>query len=289
MPMVATKKPYTLVVVPDDDPINPREDNDNFGTMICFHSRYMLGDKHDYDDTQELFTDLIHKSISERDIVSYIKAGKVDGIKLEYNRSNREWELNVYSGFFKKWYTEYTYPAPLEKVSDLSDTILEYMKWEDMLPLAEKAYCILPVYLYDHSIQSVSTRSFMGRAQHAEWDSGQVGWVYASHDKVREEFGGVTPEAIEKAEKLISGEVKEYDYYLTGQCYGFKLYENDEEVDSCWGFLGDIRDVQDNIKEFMPDECKDIVETLQDRYDDIDIEDYLEELQESEDEDDEEL
>lgn len=32
----------------DECPYNPRE-NDNLGTMVCFHKRYSLGDKHDYD------------------------------------------------------------------------------------------------------------------------------------------------------------------------------------------------------------------------------------------------
>ncbi len=49
IPMVATQKPYTLSVVPDDDPVSPREDRDNFGTIVCFHRRYTLGDEHHYD------------------------------------------------------------------------------------------------------------------------------------------------------------------------------------------------------------------------------------------------
>lgn len=32
----------------DTDPNNPRTDWDNLGTMVCFHKRYNLGDKHDY-------------------------------------------------------------------------------------------------------------------------------------------------------------------------------------------------------------------------------------------------
>ena len=30
----------------DDNPIDPRKDCDNLGTMVCFHKRYNLGDKH---------------------------------------------------------------------------------------------------------------------------------------------------------------------------------------------------------------------------------------------------
>lgn len=44
---------YTIKIDVDDDPISPRED-DNFGTMICFHRRYTLGDKHTYGSPQDV-------------------------------------------------------------------------------------------------------------------------------------------------------------------------------------------------------------------------------------------
>jgi 5'(3')-deoxyribonucleotidase len=41
------KKTYKLEIVQDTNPENPRN-WDNLGKMICFHSRYNLGDKHNY-------------------------------------------------------------------------------------------------------------------------------------------------------------------------------------------------------------------------------------------------
>jgi len=38
---------YKIEIFPDANPIDPRGD-DNLGTMVCFHNRYNLGDKHDY-------------------------------------------------------------------------------------------------------------------------------------------------------------------------------------------------------------------------------------------------
>ena len=38
---------YKIEIIPDDSPYDPRED-DNLGTMVCFHNRYSLGDKHNY-------------------------------------------------------------------------------------------------------------------------------------------------------------------------------------------------------------------------------------------------
>lgn len=39
-------KDYLISIDYDWDPVNPRE-WDNFGTMVCFHNKYTLGDKHD--------------------------------------------------------------------------------------------------------------------------------------------------------------------------------------------------------------------------------------------------
>lgn len=38
---------YTIKIYPDDSPESPRE-WDNISTIVCFHTRYNLGDKHDY-------------------------------------------------------------------------------------------------------------------------------------------------------------------------------------------------------------------------------------------------
>jgi hypothetical protein len=38
-------KGYTIQIAQDQSPSSPRED-DNLGTMICFHGRYNLGDSH---------------------------------------------------------------------------------------------------------------------------------------------------------------------------------------------------------------------------------------------------
>lgn len=45
-------KKYEIKIEHDDDPMNPRTDWDNVTTIICFHSRYDLGDKTDYKSSQ---------------------------------------------------------------------------------------------------------------------------------------------------------------------------------------------------------------------------------------------
>ncbi len=45
-------KGYKLNIYRDEEPFSPRED-DNQTTMVCFHSRYSLGDSHDITDVEE--------------------------------------------------------------------------------------------------------------------------------------------------------------------------------------------------------------------------------------------
>ncbi len=41
-------KKFELKIEQDTNPMNPRTDWENTGTMVCFHKRYDLGDKTDY-------------------------------------------------------------------------------------------------------------------------------------------------------------------------------------------------------------------------------------------------
>ena len=138
-------KKYELKIEQDTDPLNPRTDWDNLGTMVCFHKRYELGDKTDYR-------------------------------------------------------TE------------------DYDSWEELkegIIKNEGEVVILPLYLYDHSGITISTSSFDCR-----WDSGQVGFIFVSKYKIKKEGIDET-----KVEEYLKGEVKTYDKYLTGEVYGFTLYE----------------------------------------------------------------
>lgn len=156
---------HVIDIVYDNNPDDPRN-WDNLGTMICFHRRYSLGDRHDY--KSEDFSD---------------------------------WG-EVYRGILKD-----TGPA-----------------------------IILPLYLYDHSIQSISTKSFYGRAQHATWDSGQIGWIVCPDRKIREEFGVKRISAKLRArvtERLIN-EVETYDHYIQGDVFGYVI----DDDESCYGYYG---------------------------------------------------
>ena len=123
------------------------------------------------------------------------------------------------------------------------------------MELANKKNIILPLYLYDHSGITMSTSSFS-----CQWDSGQVGWIYISLEKVRKEYSAkrVSKKLRARVEKYLTGEVETYDSFLTGNVLGFSIVRNDDDgdevdVDSCWGYFGDdfgymTDEIKSNIK-----------------------------------------
>lgn len=104
-----------------------------------------------------------------------------------------------------------------------------------------KDIVFLPLYLYDHSGITMNTTGFS-----CPWDSGCVGIIYVSKEKIKQEYGWkvLTKARKEKILSYLENEVKVYDQYLTGDVYGFRVVEYaeednyEEEIDSCWGFYG---------------------------------------------------
>lgn len=101
---------------------------------------------------------------------------------------------------------------------------------------AEKHAIILPLYLYDHSGITMNTTGF-----HCPWDSGQVGYIHVTLENIRKEYGitRVSRDLRARVAEHLRQEVRTYDHYLTGNCYGFIVEKDNDEVASCWGFLGD--------------------------------------------------
>ena len=154
-------KGHKISIEQDTDAVNPREECDQVGVMVCFHNRYSLGDKHaykkeNYSDWDELY----------------------DDIKEEHN------------------------------------------------PIV-----ILPLYLFDHSGITISTTPFS-----CSWDSGQVGFIYATGENIEKLIGHEIDEA--QVKKHLENEVLTYDQYLRGDVFCYNIEQEGEVVDSCGGFYG---------------------------------------------------
>lgn len=286
--MVAYQQPYLLQILYDDEPFDPREDEGNLGKMVCWHSRYNLGDQHDYEDTNALFRRLVLNSVKADTVIDYVKSGRAETVKLEYDRSDGGWQISSYDDYFKKWYNEAFFEGKLEdNRQDIFESLVDTLPNADLYTLAAERNIILPLHLYDHSGISMSVSSFVGRAHHAEWDSGQVGWMVATPEVIQREYGDLSSESYAKAEALMKSEVQTYDLYLRGQCYGFRLYMDGEETDSCWGFLGYFSDVAKEIAvEVLPESHRDMIDHFHQVSDTVtrykDYDDLMEEFEEME-------
>ena len=136
----------------------------------------------------------------------------------------------------------------------------ERLEWSsadaDQKTLEDMGYVVLPLSVYDHSGVSIYIGGICDK-----WDSSQIGWYIASKEKICKEYGvkRISKKLLKKVIDVMTDEVKTYNHYINGEVYGFTLYHNGEEVDSCWGFydyddkyLGFLEDMY----EHFPDEFR---------------------------------
>mgnify|MGYP003404542166 FL=1 len=116
----------------------------------------------------------------------------------------------------------------------------DFSSWEELenyLYKEEDALIAIPVFMYDHSGLWINTTGFS-----CPWDSGQVGYIYVSKEKVRREYSckRISKKLKEMIREMLCSEVDLYNDYLCGNVYGFTLTdkENAEEIDSSCGFYG---------------------------------------------------
>lgn len=252
---------YLVHVQQDNFPDNPRSWNDDpITTMACWHSRYGLGDDIGNVDVEEFWRDLVRNNVSELEITEAVEAGKLLGIRLVQNEDGL---VDVYETtqlitiLGKSEASESLEYAGVFKES-VAQCILDDLTVRQCMTLLKPCAVWLPLWLYDHSGITMSCGTRTG--QYAdEWDSGQVGWIIAMKDKVMKELCVPESEWRDRALKTMKDDVQIYDQYLTGDVYGYTLYEKNgdewEESDSSWGYYGaDI--VASGMIEELPDAKK---------------------------------
>lgn len=120
----------------------------------------------------------------------------------------------------------------------------DFNGWEEMkkhILKEKKAVVIIDLYLYDHSGITMFMKGDGGYRQHESWDSGQVGFIYITAEKAREEYSKkrISKQLKAKLTEYLKGEVKTYDDYLTGNVYSYTVENADgKEIHSCSGYFG---------------------------------------------------
>ena len=263
-------KLYCLHIQRDSDPENPRNwegDDTRLTTMACWHRRYNLGDANVTKGLtpEDFWEKLVKENVSDAEIAEAAVAGRFAYIRITENKE-REDLVTV------SWFSESGKAEIEETISrdTIADAIRHDLSTEDCLALMEPHAEWMPIWLYDHSGITISCGA--RTSQYADrWDSSQLGFIvmikenamkglveYILDEKgepIRDgEHGYKTRPLTEetwraRAIEVMKGEIETYDLYLTGEVFGFTLYESDpveddetpnwEETDSCWGFFGD--------------------------------------------------
>lgn len=107
--------------------------------------------------------------------------------------------------------------------------------------LKNRAVAVLPIYMYDHSGQTINTTGF-NSIDSPRWDWGQLGVIYTAMEKLHEvghTWKKMNSQRRAKVKEWLLDEVRIYDHYLTGEVYVFTIVnQDDEEEYSCGGFYG---------------------------------------------------
>lgn len=362
MMYIASNGIKTAVIMQDSEPFSPRdpEYQENLTKMVCWHSRHSLGDDHDFDSPHAFANEMIRKYVSENDVLKALVNGELSDFRVTQDRLDGNYSVEGKLGLIpghETWermdfaITHDTFePIEGEELFDLEMDVLSNCWPDELLRLCDKCgkVAVMPLHFYEHSGCSISTSSFVGRAHHAQWDSGQVGYIYLDKettiknmalagdkislamavpyaasqkisrdpadnlettmtksgysvvhaddikniDKCRSDDPGdliihpdwakngllfkkdhtlfvfehfnpdntlsilpvasfnpdlehLTDEAWRaRAEEAMVGDVKEYDNFLTGEIYGYKLYEGLDEIESTWGFNPGSEDIE---------------------------------------------
>lgn len=121
---------------------------------------------------------------------------------------------------------------------DLGDKPKQYATPDDFHTFLarERPSLVLPVYMFDHSGIALATTDFGD-----PWDSGQVGYIYATADAIRRTYDvrRLSAATLERARRLLIAEIDEYGSYVNGECYGNVIKDAaGDEIEACWGYIG---------------------------------------------------
>lgn len=223
-----TKIEKTIIEITPDEWAESPCNESNFGTVIAFHRKYQIGHPHTYKTPLEFAIDLLKNTkISVKRLESLIP----EDYKGEYKY--------YLSDKYRKRTPEDIIYFMEEYLPDNSEKIVENI-------LAVTKVVCLPLYMYDHSGIALSTTPFSCR-----WDSGQIGYVYVSKEKIKETYKYVNKKTIDKAVNILKHEIETIDHYVNGNVWKFSIKNDDVIVDSCGGFYGDDIEVS-GMLDYIP-------------------------------------
>lgn len=258
-----SRKQYVIKVERDTDLRNPRDDWEQMGTMVTWHRRYTLGGKEDQNNV---------------DKVEDSRRWMFENIYLhQTNRLEEKFQGFGYFGYSEdlKYYLtdaemrEYVRLQDLAEVGELSAEFEERLEFLDTLYTSEEPtpemvaefeaafdkwvednVCIKALFCYEHSGITLWTSPFS-----SGMDNSGIGFIYLTRQKCEEEQVD-----FDQADRILEGEVKTLDQYLTGDVWYFNSgslkYYVETEVKPQY--------VDDNVEIYLFTGCEEVPDELED-------------------------
>lgn len=271
---------------------DPRTDG-NIGTMACWHRHYSLGDEQPkgHYSPEEYWPDKLMEIIPAQPTKEWL-ASRPDTRLFLWLNNVIYWDSRDPIADQDDWdYVKDAIWEDIEKARLGGDRSIASKAWdayrilqkvrknydsvsEWISDLVDEYFCVLDLYLYDHSGITMSTRPFS-----CPWDSGKVGFIYAPWDpkapsgKEGRPHGITDPEALKAA---LVQEVKTFDLYLTGQVYGFEIEKGSptddptddpiewEHWEGCGGFVADYKELPALVLDYVSKELEELFKPMLD-------------------------
>lgn len=268
---------YRVTIFYDHNAESPRE-WDNIGTMVCWHRRYNLGDKHSYNEPRDFLLDLAQQANEGCDRCANGDCDMFDELGLDdlltlvkqkfiilplylYDHSGITMSTSDFGDRWDSGQVGWIYASKEKFINETGYTEMElFSKDSHRKPnLGERV--------------KIKGRDF-GQVKSIENEMVTVDFDYNKALNFRKPDNIVTvplKDIIEvladRAVEMLKDEVKEYDNYLRGNCFGYKVEEKIKceecghieynEIDSCWGYIGD--DLKESgILDSLPEWCADL-------------------------------
>lgn len=207
---------------------------------VC-HWREVFGkygnSNHSLDDALEV---LVSDYVKWKDLLNYIKKGKVDGYRMRYDRSENMWYLELYN---KTRYEEIFSVAPSDLYSyDYTAEFIESMSREDVVQILNDLG--KDIFVKEWSTSGYSQGDYVG------------GIAFCTKERYAKIVNTDTTDWKTKIDALIDGEAEDIGMWMWGDVKGYVLekkvtftkqfHEEDredeedfdwEEIHSCWGFF----------------------------------------------------
>lgn len=203
----------------------------------------------------DILQNMAAEVVDQQSIINYYKAGKVQDIRFIYNRSARQWELQVLQNGKDenvKWSTEYEVEPSELKAYDYRMELLEPLDKEELVALIEEC------------AKNFVIKSW-GSSGYSQGDHIR-GVAYMSKERYDKYVGNNGKNWKEHALELIDAEVKEIAMWAWGNVKGFVLEKKVEytkkyhdieredvedfeweQVDSCWGYYMEVDELMEEV------------------------------------------